>query len=173
MTGMVRGEDKRKQSSGLVNNAHGSQSPSGGMSVEGNTWTKGRLNSWDDTRYFLQLSTFLAQLPELFLQVKTWEWLNSGLLDIYTNINRLWKLFMYSTVCWRWWHSLCSFLPIRCRSDGLKTRCIQLLRLRPSQGLSALPQPWIPLPLIFGLLGLATHIVYPGKKFLCLFLIKD
>ena len=87
MTGMVREEDKRKQSSGLVNNAHGSQSPSGGMSVEGNTWTKGRLNSWDDTRYFLQLSTFLAQLPELFLQVKTWEWLNSGLLGIYTNIH--------------------------------------------------------------------------------------
>ena len=82
MTGMVREEDKRKQSSGLVNNAHGSQSPSGGMSVVGNTWTKG-----DDTLYFLQLSTFLAQLPELFLQVKTWEWLNSGLLGISTNIH--------------------------------------------------------------------------------------
>ena len=49
--------------------------------------SKGRFNSWDDTRYFLQLSTFLAQLPELFLQVKTWEWLNSGLLGIYTNIH--------------------------------------------------------------------------------------
>ena len=33
-------------------------------------------------------------------------------------------------------------------------------------------QQWSPRHfLIFGLLGLATHNVYPGKKFLCLFLI--
>ena len=135
MTGMVREEDKRKQSSGLVNNAHGSQSPSGGMSVEGNTWTKGRLNSSDDTRYFLQLSTFLAQLPELFLQVKTWEWLNSGLLGIYTNIhitdceNCLYivQFVEVDDILY-----LCSFLLTRYRSNGLKTRCIQLLRLRDS-----------------------------------------
>ena len=135
--------------------------------------SKGRLNSSDDTRYFLQLSTFLAQLPELFLQVKTWDWLNSGLLDIYTNINRLWKLFMYSTVCWRWWHSLCSFLPTyKVQKWWIENKVHSVAEAEAQPGTLCTSSAMDSFTLWFA--GVSnTWCTYPGKKFLCLFLIKD